>query len=98
MSGDLQVLGYAEGREDLARPRHVADADAGAAVAGPLNSCLPAWRRVWPMMVASKVVWPTPFLPSTASEPRSASENATSSSTTVSPQPARTAHARRDQA
>jgi hypothetical protein len=37
------------------------------------------------MMVASSVVLPTPFLPSTASEPRSASSKPMSSSTTVSP-------------
>src|SRR5688572_26196555 len=42
------------------------------------------------MMVARSVVFPTPFLPSTASDPRSGSSRSTSSSTTVSPYPART--------
>src|SRR6266536_2755175 len=43
------------------------------------------------MMVASRVVLPTPLRPRTASEPRSPSETLTSSSTTVAPYPARTA-------
>src|SRR5690349_5579875 len=51
---------------------------------------LPAWNVVWPMMVASSVVLPTPLRPSTASEPRSGSDNPISSMTTVSPYPART--------
>src|SRR5712691_5632373 len=42
------------------------------------------------MMVASSVVLPTPFRPSTARAPRSGSSRAMSSSTTVSPYPART--------
>src|SRR5215475_7334785 len=50
----------------------------------------PAWNVVSPMTVASSVVFPTPFRPSTASELRSGSANATSSRTTVSPYPART--------
>src|SRR5258706_9428241 len=41
------------------------------------------------MMVASSVDLPTPFRPSTASEPRSGTCSDTSSRTTVSPQPAR---------
>src|SRR5438876_10034830 len=41
------------------------------------------------MMVASSVVLPTPFRPSTASEPRSGTSSATSSRITVSPYPAR---------
>ena len=40
-------------------------------------------------MVASMVVLPTPFRPSTARAWRSSSENPTSSSTTVAPYPAR---------
>src|SRR5499426_767250 len=50
----------------------------------------PAWKVVRPMTVARSVVFPTPFRPSTASELRSRSTNATSSRTTVSPYPART--------
>src|SRR5215813_894209 len=56
----------------------------------PRYSMLPEWKVVCPMIVASSVVFPTPLRPSTASEPRSGSENAISSSTTVSPYPART--------
>src|SRR5262252_2758591 len=51
---------------------------------------LPEWNVVCPMIVASSVVFPTPLRPRTASDPRSGSENAISSSTTVSPYPART--------
>src|SRR5215831_13510403 len=56
----------------------------------PRNSMLPEWNVVCPMMVASSVVFPTPLRPRTESDPRSGSENAISSSTTVSPYPART--------
>src|SRR5687768_8003902 len=42
------------------------------------------------MTVARSVVLPTPFLPSTASAPRSGRARSTSSRTTVSPYPART--------
>src|SRR5215813_6257610 len=56
----------------------------------PPYAMSPAWNVVWPMMVASSVVLPTPLRPSTASEPRSPREKPTSSSTTVAPYPART--------
>src|SRR5215472_15347707 len=55
----------------------------------PRYSMLPEWNVVCPMIVASSV-FPTPLRPRTASDPRSGSENAISSSTTVSPYPART--------
>src|SRR5579859_1895908 len=55
----------------------------------PIARMAPAWNVVWPMMVASSVVLPTPFLPSTAREPRSGTWSATSSRMTVSPYPAR---------
>src|SRR5262245_7335756 len=61
----------------------------------PRNAISPEWNVVWPMIVASSVVLPTPFRPSTASELRSASANPMSSSTTVSPYPARTWSSRR---
>ena len=54
-------------------------------ISAPRYSMLPAWNDVWPMIVARSVVLPTPFLPSTASDPRSASESVMSSRTTVAP-------------
>src|SRR3989304_5926238 len=56
----------------------------------PRYSIEPLCSVVCPMMVPSSVDLPTPFRPSTASEPRSGSESAISSSTTVAPYPART--------
>src|SRR5262245_11405817 len=56
----------------------------------PPYAMSPPWNVVWPMIVASSVVLPTPLRPSTASEPRAPSETSTSSSTTVAPYPART--------
>src|SRR5215831_6792766 len=56
----------------------------------PWYSTVPEWNVVCPMIVASSVVFPTPLRPRTASDPRSGSENAISSRTTVSPYPART--------
>src|ERR1700722_10670482 len=54
----------------------------------PDNEISPSWRVVWPRMVASSVVFPTPLRPSTASVFPVATENDTRSSTTVSPYPA----------
>src|SRR3954471_18105791 len=54
----------------------------------------PAWKVVWPMIVARSVVLPTPLRPSTASEPRSGTASATSSRMTVCPAPARSADRR----
>src|SRR5688572_18186444 len=56
----------------------------------PPSRISPAWKVVCPISVASKVLFPTPFLPSTASAPPAGSASSMSSSTTVSPYPART--------
>src|SRR2546427_10761171 len=70
-------------------PRRLRSYTGSEWIARPLALISPAWKVVWPMMVASSVVLPTPFRPSTASEPRSGTSSATSSRMTVSPYPAR---------
>ena len=67
---------HGQRREDLALLRHEADAEPGAAIgrqrarsrARRIGSCR-ACSAVWPMIVASRVVLPTPLRPSTRERP-----------------------------
>src|SRR5450756_698215 len=52
------------------------------------NQIVPAWRRVWPMMLLISVVLPVPLRPSTASADCRWTDNEMSDNTTASPYPA----------
>src|SRR6185437_13873212 len=60
-------------------------------ISRPCRRTAPPWSVVWPIIVVSSVLLPTPLRPMIDNVPPSASVSLISSSTTVSPYPAKTA-------